>query len=58
MVLNTNTERETGRAAQRGNVQAAKAVAIVKKDPTGPCLKKVIVDSVSTDLVQTVNDTE
>jgi hypothetical protein len=41
MVLNTNTERETGRAAQRGNVQAAKAVAVVKKDPTGPCLKKI-----------------
>eukprot|EP00286_Rhodomonas_abbreviata_P006266 CAMPEP_0181336764 /NCGR_PEP_ID=MMETSP1101-20121128/27608_1 /TAXON_ID=46948 /ORGANISM="Rhodomonas abbreviata, Strain Caron Lab Isolate" /LENGTH=37 /DNA_ID= /DNA_START= /DNA_END= /DNA_ORIENTATION= len=27
MVLNTNTKRETGRAAQLGNIGAAKAVS-------------------------------
>jgi T-complex protein 1 subunit gamma len=45
MVLNTNTERETGRAAQRGNVQAAKAVADIVRTTLGPrAMLKMLLD--------------
>lgn len=36
MVLPVNTKRETGRAAQLGNITAAKAVADIIRTTLGP----------------------
>lgn len=45
MVLNTNTQRETGRAAQLGNIHAAKAVADIIRTTLGPCaMLKMLLD--------------
>jgi len=45
MVLNTNTQRETGRAAQLGNIHAAKAVSDIIRTTLGPCaMLKMLLD--------------
>lgn len=45
MVLNENTERETGRSAQRGNIAAAKAVADIIRTTLGPrSMLKMLLD--------------
>ena len=45
MVLNENTERETGRTAQRGNIAAAKAVADIIRTTLGPrSMLKMLLD--------------
>lgn len=45
MVLNTNTQRETGRQAQLGNVAASKAVADIIRTTLGPrSMLKMILD--------------
>lgn len=41
MVLPINTKRETGRAAQLGNISAAKAVADIIRTTLGPRLAQV-----------------
>ena len=46
LVLNSGTKRETGRSAQRGNIQAAKAVADVIRSTLGPkAMLKMILDA-------------
>jgi len=45
MVLNTNTKRESGRAAQLGNIAAAKAVAGIIRTTLGPkSMLKMLLD--------------
>jgi len=45
MVLNTNTKRETGKAAQFGNIQAAKAVSDIIRTTLGPrSMLKMLLD--------------
>jgi len=45
MVLNANTKRETGKAAQLGNIQAAKAVADIIRTTLGPrSMLKMLLD--------------
>ncbi len=45
MVLNENTERETGRKAQKGNIAAAKAVADIIRTTLGPrSMLKMLLD--------------
>mmetsp|Transcript_32792 Transcript_32792/g.72211 ORF Transcript_32792/g.72211 Transcript_32792/m.72211 type:complete len:529 (+) Transcript_32792:167-1753(+) len=45
MVLNANTKRETGRTAQLGNIQAAKAVADIIRTTLGPrSMLKMLLD--------------
>merc|ERR1719449_408889 len=45
MVLNTNMERETGRKAQLGNIQAAKSVADIIRSTLGPrAMLKMLLD--------------
>eukprot|EP01104_Vermistella_antarctica_P013194 TRINITY_DN3961_c3_g1_i1.p1 TRINITY_DN3961_c3_g1~~TRINITY_DN3961_c3_g1_i1.p1 ORF type:complete len:572 (+),score=193.67 TRINITY_DN3961_c3_g1_i1:61-1716(+) len=45
LVLNTNTQRESGRKAQLGNIQAAKAVADVVRTCLGPrAMLKMLLD--------------
>lgn len=45
MVLNTNTKRETGRAAQLGNVSAAKAISDIIRTTLGPrSMLKMLLD--------------
>lgn len=45
MVLNTNTERETGRKAQLGNIAATKAVADIIRTTLGPrSMLKMLLD--------------
>jgi len=45
MVLNTNTKRESGREAQLGNINAAKAVADIIRTTLGPCsMLKMLLD--------------
>eukprot|EP01038_Epipyxis_sp_PR26KG_P006151 gene6151-8479_t len=45
MVLNTNTKRETGKVAQLGNIQAAKAVADIIRTTLGPrSMLKMLLD--------------
>jgi len=45
MVLNTNTKRESGKAAQMGNIQAAKAVADIIRTTLGPrSMLKMLLD--------------
>jgi len=45
MVLNANTKRETGRVAQLGNIQAAKAVADIIRTTLGPrSMLKMLLD--------------
>ena len=45
MVLNENTERETGRSAQKGNIAAAKAVADIIRTTLGPrSMLKMLLD--------------
>jgi T-complex protein 1 subunit gamma len=45
MVLNENTERETGRQAQKGNIAAAKAVADIIRTTLGPrSMLKMLLD--------------
>jgi len=45
MVLNTNTQRETGRSAQLSNIQAAKAVADIIRTTLGPrSMLKMLLD--------------
>ncbi|OQR83875.1 T-complex protein 1 subunit gamma [Achlya hypogyna] len=45
MVLNTNTQRETGRSAQLGNIQAAKAVSEIVRTTLGPrSMLKMLLD--------------
>ncbi len=45
MVLNTNTKRESGKAAQLGNIGAAKAVADIIRTTLGPrSMLKMLLD--------------
>jgi len=45
MVLNTNTKRETGRAAQMGNIAASKAVSDIIRTTLGPrSMLKMLLD--------------
>ena len=45
MVLNSNTKRETGKAAQLGNIAAAKAVADIIRTTLGPrSMLKMLLD--------------
>ena len=45
MVLNENTERETGRQAQKGNIAAAKAVSDIIRTTLGPrSMLKMLLD--------------
>ncbi|KAE8915445.1 T-complex protein 1 subunit gamma [Phytophthora fragariae] len=45
MVLNTNTKRETGRTAQLGNIEAAKAVSDIVRTTLGPrSMLKMLLD--------------
>jgi T-complex protein 1 subunit gamma len=45
MVLNTNQQRETGRKAQLGNIQAAKSVADIIRSTLGPrAMLKMLLD--------------
>ena len=45
MVLNTNTKRESGRAAQLGNVAACRAVADIIRTTLGPrSMLKMLLD--------------
>jgi len=45
MVLNSNTKRETGKAAQLGNISAAKAVADIIRTTLGPrSMLKMLLD--------------
>lgn len=45
MVLNTNTKRESGMAAQLGNIAAAKAVSDIIRTTLGPCsMLKMLLD--------------
>jgi T-complex protein 1 subunit gamma len=45
MVLNQNTKRETGKAAQLGNISAAKAVADIIRTTLGPrSMLKMLLD--------------
>lgn len=45
MVLNANTKRDTGRSAQLGNIQAAKAVADIIRTTLGPrSMLKMLLD--------------
>merc|ERR1711959_590671 len=45
MVLNTNMQRETGRKAQLGNIQAAKSVADIIRSTLGPrAMLKMLLD--------------
>eukprot|EP00164_Ancoracysta_twista_P000774 GFYU01001018.1.p1 GENE.GFYU01001018.1~~GFYU01001018.1.p1 ORF type:complete len:558 (+),score=180.84 GFYU01001018.1:142-1815(+) len=45
LVMNTNTKRETGRKAQLGNIQAAKAVAEIIRTTLGPkSMLKMLLD--------------
>jgi T-complex protein 1 subunit gamma len=45
MVLNTNTKRESGKAAQMGNIQAAKAVSDIIRTTLGPrSMLKMLLD--------------
>jgi len=45
MVLNANTKRETGKAAQLGNIAAAKAVADIIRTTLGPrSMLKMLLD--------------
>ncbi|TYZ64759.1 hypothetical protein PybrP1_008896 [[Pythium] brassicae (nom. inval.)] len=45
MVLNTNTRRETGRTAQLGNIEAAKAVSDIVRTTLGPrSMLKMLLD--------------
>jgi T-complex protein 1 subunit gamma len=45
MVLNTNTQRESGRKAQIANIEAAKAVADIVNSTLGPrSMLKMLID--------------
>ena len=45
MVLNTQTKRESGREAQLGNINAAKAVSDIIRTTLGPCsMLKMLLD--------------
>jgi T-complex protein 1 subunit gamma len=46
LVLNTNTQRETGRKAQQANIMAAKAIADIIRTCLGPCaMLKMVLDA-------------